>query len=200
MPWLGMKRIAFIPVDRLRFNESPQGVPGFPVPADWREQIERRIYYDRDPLTGLNVSLRDYIYTTSQGRADLEGVVLDVVQVNQKDVSPSFLAPQFEQPLRGQGFDAGALVMLGGRGAGQGDAGKFWARFVMAEGVGVWAMELTHVLAYYMDLYTNDRANDLNTFDNMDCSCGTHPTAYTKVQLGWLDPSAIARHTVASAE
>ena len=89
--------------------------------------------------------------------------------------------------------------MLGGVNAGQGDGGGFWARFVMAEGVGVWAMELTHVLAYYMDLYTNDPANDLNTFDNMDCACGTHPTAYTKVQLGWLEPSAITRHTVASA-
>ena len=84
MPWLGVKRIAFIPVDRGRWNESPQGQPGFPVPADWREQIERRIYFDRDPITGLNVSLRDYIYTTSQGRADLEGVVLDVVQVDEK--------------------------------------------------------------------------------------------------------------------
>jgi hypothetical protein len=62
----------------------------------------------------------------------------------------------------------------------------------MDEGVGVWAMELTHVIAEYMDLYTNDRANDLNNFDNMDCACGTHPTAYTKMQLGWLDPSAIA--------
>ena len=59
----------------------------FPVPADWREQIDRRIYFDRDPLTGLNVSLHDYVYAASQGRADLEGVVLDVVQVNQKDAS-----------------------------------------------------------------------------------------------------------------
>ena len=119
MPWLGVKRIAFIPVDRGRWNESPQGQPGFPVPADWREQIERRIYFDRDPITGLNVSLRDYIYTTSQGRADLEGVVLDVVQVDQKDVPPSFLASQFEQQLRADGFDAGALVMLGGRAPGR---------------------------------------------------------------------------------
>jgi hypothetical protein len=70
----------------------------------------------------------------------------------------------------------------------------------MAEGVGVWAMELTHAIAGYADLYTNDRANDLNGFDNMDCACGTHPTAYTKVQLGWLDPSAIMIDTAASAQ
>jgi outer membrane protein assembly factor BamB len=195
-----MKRIAFIPVDRGQFNESPQGVPGFAVPADWQEQIESRIYFNRDPITGLNVSLRDYIYTTSQGRADLEGVVLDIVRVSPKDVPPSFLASRFEEQLRHDGFDAGALVMLGGQGAGQGEAGKFWARFAMAEGVGVWAMELTHVLSYYMDLYTNDRANDLNNFDNMDLSGGMHPTAYTKVQLGWLDKSAITAVTGSSAE
>ena len=201
MPWLGRKRIAFIPVDRgFRYNESPQGVPGFAAPADWREQIERRIYFDRDMTTGLNVSFRDYIYTVSHGRADMDGVVLDTVFVDQKDVPPSFLASQFEQRLRGEGFDAGALVMLGGVNAGQGEAGKFWARFTMAESVGVWAMELIHVLANFMDLYTNDRPNDLGSFDTMDCGCGTHPTAYTKVQLGWLDASAIVRQDAAQAE
>ena len=70
----------------------------------------------------------------------------------------------------------------------------------MAEGVGVWAMELTHVLCLYMDLYTNDRPNYLNNYDNMDCSCGTHPTAYTKVQLGWLDPSAIVVESSRAAQ
>ena len=201
MPWLGLKRIAFIPVDRgFRYNESPQGVPGFAVPSDWREQIEGRIYFDRDPVTGLNVSLRDYIYTTSHGRADMHGVVLDTEFVDQKDVPPSFLASQFEARLRGEGFDAAALVMLGGVNAGQGDAGGFWARFTMAEPVGVWAMELIHVLANFMDLYTNDRPNDLGRFDNMDCGCGTHSTAYTKVQLGWLDPSAITQQAGAQTE
>jgi hypothetical protein len=100
-----------------------------------------------------------------------------VYTLDRQDVPPDFLASQFEQSLRQQGFDAAALVMNGGLGAGTSVVPGFWARFVMAEGVGVWMMELTHVLTYFMDLYTNDRANDLNTFDNMDCSCGTHPTA-----------------------
>jgi hypothetical protein len=202
MPWLGLKRIAFIPVDRgVRYNESPQGVPGFAVPPNWREQIERRIYYDSDLVTGLNVSFRDYIYTVSQGRADLEGVVRDMVFVDQKDIPPNHLGSQVKEQLQREGFDAAALVLLGGINAGQGEKdGGFWARFTMAEGVGVWAMELTHVLANFMDLYTNDQPNDLGSFDNMDFGWGTHPTAYTKVQLGWLDPSAIELQTDARAE
>jgi hypothetical protein len=138
------------------------------------------------------VSLRNYIQTISLGRADIEGEVQKVYTLDRKDVPPDFLASEFEQSFRDQRFDAAALVMNGGPSTGTSSAPGFWARFAMVEGVGVWMMELTHVLTSYMDLYTNDTPNDLNTFDNMDCSCGTHPTAYTKVQLGWLDPSAIA--------
>jgi hypothetical protein len=124
-----------------------------------------------------------------------------VFPLNRRDVPPDFLAPQFEQQFRNEGFDAAALVMLGGPGAGQASGlPGYWTRFVMVEGVGVWAMELTHAIAGYADLYTNDRANDLNGFDNMDCACGTHPTAYTKVQLGWLDGSAIVVDAATSAD
>jgi transposase InsO family protein len=60
MPWLGLKRIAFIPVDQPGLNELP-------VPPDWRQEIERRLYFTRDSDRGIDVSLRDYIYTTSYG-------------------------------------------------------------------------------------------------------------------------------------
>ena len=186
-PWLGKKRVAFVPFSRPSFDP-----PGSPQGDNWKQQIWSRIYFWPDALRGVDVSLRNYIQTISQGRADIEGEVKDVYTFDQRDVPPDFLASQFEQLYRDQGFDAAALVMNGGPNTGQGSAPGFWARFAMVEGVGVWMMELTHVLCWYMDLYTNDRANDLNSFDNMDCSCGTHPTAYTKVQLGWLDPSAIA--------
>jgi hypothetical protein len=141
---------------------------------------------------GKDVSLRTYVNRCSQARADLVGAVLDPVSVPLEDVPPSFLAGEYEQSLRAQGFDAAALVFLrSGPGAGQAQGlFAYWARFAMAEGVGVWAMELTHVLTGYADLYTDDTANDLGAFDNMDCACGTHPTAYTKLLIGWLDPSA----------
>jgi PASTA domain len=172
--------------------------PGSPQGSEWQQLIESRIWFWRDTRTGVDVSLRNYIRTISHGRADVDGEVLPVYTLDRQDVPPGFLASQFEQSLRDQGFDAAALVMNGGFGAGTSQFPGFWARFAMVEGVGVWMMELTHVLTYFADLYTNDRAHDLNTFDNMDCSCGTHPTAYTKVQLGWLDPSAITTNATAT--
>jgi hypothetical protein len=193
--WLGTKRIAFLPVSRPSFD-----LPGSLVGAAWQQQIQSRIYYWPDALRGVDVSLRNYIQTISQGRADIEGVVQEMYTLDRRDVPPDFLASQFEQSFRDQGFDAAALVMNGGQGAGTSTAPGYWARFAMAEGVGVWAMELTHVLCLYMDLYTNDRPHDLNNYDNMDCSCGTHPTAYTKVQLGWLDPSAIVVDSARSSQ
>jgi hypothetical protein len=196
-PWLGIKRIAFIPVDRPSFNE-PLGPP----PPDWHEQIERRIFFELDPIKHVDVSLRNYIYTVSRGRADVDGQVLPVHTLDRKDVPPSFLASTYEQSLRNQGFDAAALVMIGHPGAGQGDlgVGAYWARFVMEEGVGVWAMELTHVLAGFADIYSNSVPHDLGSYDNMACNCGTHPSAYSKVQLGWLDPSAIVVDSAPTAE
>ncbi len=148
----------------------------------------------------MNVSLRDYIFTTSQGRADLQGAVQDVYTLSVKDVPPAFLASEFEDRFKSDGFDAAALVMLGNPPDGQAEGiFKYWARFGMRDYVGVWAMELTHLFTGIWDLYTNDPVNDLRSFDNMDLAYGTHPTAYTKVELGWLDPSAIVLNDEAAA-
>ncbi len=193
MPWLGLKRIAFIPVDQPGLNELP-------VPPDWRQEIERRLYFTRDSDRGIDVSLRDYIYTTSYGRADLEGVVLDTVVMGQPGLPLDYVKFKFEH-LK-QEFDAAAVVTLGKVATGQGECfpGAFWAWFNMVSGVGLWAMELTHVLGSLWDLYTNDKPNDLDRFDNMDNSSGTHSTAYTKMLLGWLDASAIAIDTLVGAQ
>ena len=193
-PWLGLRRVAFVPVDRPGYNE-----PNAPPPANWADLIWQRVFYWAD-RNGLDVSLRNYIVTTSYGRADIEGEVQPMETVNIQDVPPSFLAGKLEQSLRDQGFDAAALVMLGGACAGQGDPGGFWARFVMAEGVGVWAMELTHVLVNFVDLYSDIVVpRDLKPYDNMAGANGVHCTAYSKTLLGWLDPSAIVEVTGSSA-
>jgi hypothetical protein len=169
-------------VDRGLYNE-------YPVPPDWRGEIERRVYYDRDPATGMDVSLRNFILTMSQGRADIAGDVLDTITLVQKEVTPGDLTAQLAPIVQSGAYDAGALVMLGGRGAGVNYG--FWSRFVMVEGVGVWAMELMHGLTGMLDLYTYLVPHDLGGFDTMACACGTHLTAYTRMLLGWLDPSAI---------
>ena len=185
MSWIGRKKLAFVPVYR------PHAIPPDQIPANWETDILRRALHDPDPVTGLDRSLRAYIHTVSSGRADLDAVVLPMQIVDQQDVPPTILESQLGAQLREQGFDAAAIVMLGGPGAGT--ASGFWARFVMLEGVGVWAMEFMHSLTGFGDLYPF--GGNLGAFDQMACSCATHPTAYTKAAIGWLDMSAIAGHT-----
>jgi hypothetical protein len=115
---------------------------------------------------------------------------MPIATVDAQDVPPDVLEPQLGPQLRQQGFDAAAIVMLGGPGAGT--SAGFWVRFVMAEGVGVWAMEFMHSLTGFADLYPFN--GNMGGFDEMACSCATHPSAYTKAAIGWLDPSAIAQH------
>ena len=187
MSWIGTKRLAFIPVFRPRQDA---------VPPDWEAQIQRRIFWDPD-AKGRDRSLRAHIHTTSYGRADLDGSVLPRVSIDRVDVSVDALESELGPSLRDQGFDAAALVMLGGAGAGTAQIAGFWVRFVMVEGVGIWAMEFVHTLTGYHDLYIHP--GHPGNFDNMAGATGTHPTAYTKLRLGWLDPAAIALHGVRAA-
>lgn len=190
MTWIGRKKLAFIPFRRPTFDE-------FPVPTDWPNEILRRVLFDPSPTTGADRSLRAYIHAASSGQADLDPVVLPMVTIDQGDVPPDFLESQLGSQLRDQGFDAAAIVMLGGLGAGS--TRGFWCRFVMLEGVGVWAMEFMHSLTRFADLYTlpgysDSPFGDMGAFDEMACSCSTHPSAYTKAAIGWIDGSMIAQH------
>ena len=189
MSWIGRKRIAFIPVHRP--NAHP---PDDPVPADWPNEIRRRVFCDPDTTTRMDRSLRAYIHAASSGLADLDGVVQPMVVLDEQDVPVDALEGQFGAQLRSQGFDAGALVMLGQPPTGTSQRGGFWARFDMSEHLGVWAMECMHVLTNFNDLYPFN--GNMGGFDEMACNCGTHPSAYTKAAVGWLDPSAIALHDV----
>ncbi|HWQ68356.1 MAG TPA: hypothetical protein VN494_00135 [Patescibacteria group bacterium] len=187
MTWIGRKKIAFIPLSR------PNAHPPDQVPADWEAQILRRVLFDPNPTTGADRSLRAYIHAASSGRADLDAVVMPRESVDQQDVPVAFLEGKLGAQLRSQGFNAAAIVMLGGPGAGTAQSGGFWARFVMLEGVGVWAMELMHCLTAFR------HAHNMGKFDEMSCACATHPSAYTKAAIGWLGASAIASHSGQSA-
>src|ERR671922_188715 len=165
MSWIGKKKIAFIPVNRPSVDV---------LQSDWKEQILRRIHCD--PVQpGVDKSLHSYINTTSYGRAELEGHVLPVVEIEKQDIPADALAGQYEESLRSQGFDAAAVVTLNGEGAGNAQSAGFWTRLVMADGVGMWAMELLHVLTGYRDLYlfaahTGSRATAPSRYDY--CSAG----------------------------
>ena len=140
MPWLGRKKIAFIPLHRP--NAHP---PDEPIPADWPAEILRRVYYDPNAFRDLpDRSLRTYIHTVSSGLADLDATVLPMEVLDQQDVPPDALEGKLGASLRAQGFDAAALVMLGQPPTGQGEVDGFWARFDMSETLGTWSMELMH--------------------------------------------------------
>ena len=188
MTWNGLRRVAFVPVHRS--NAHP---PDQPVPADWAADILARVLYDPNAALGIDRSLRTYIHTASSGRADLDAVLMPMMTIDQQDVPPDQYEGELGPALRGTGFDAAALVMLGGPGAGTAQRGGFWARFVMAEGVGTWAMELMHCLTSFDDLYPF--GGNMGMYDEMASNGGTHPSAYTKAAIGWLDESAIARHS-----
>jgi hypothetical protein len=185
MTWIGRKKLALVPLYR------PNAHPPDQIPTDWTNLILRRVLFDPDPMTGADRSLRAYIHAASSGLADLDAVVMPMAVVDQQDVPPTILEGQLGSQLRDQGFSAAAIVMLGGLGAGT--SSGFWVRFVMLEGVGVWAMEFMHSLTGFGDLYPFN--GNMGAFDEMACSCGPHPSAYTKAAIGWLDASAIARHS-----
>lgn len=189
MTWIGRKKLAFVPLSR------PNAHPPDQIPADWENLILQRALFDPD-AKGADRSLRAYIHAASSGRADLDAVVQPRHSVDQQDVPPGILESQIGAQLRAQGFDAAAIVMLGGPGAGT--SAGFWVRFVMREGVGVWAMEFMHSLTGFRDLYPFD--GNMGAFDEMACACATHPSAYTKAAIGWLDASAIVSQKVSAAD
>ena len=198
MAWVGRKKLALIPLYR------PNAHPPDQIPDHWQDLIMQRVFFDPDPHTTADRSLRAFIHTASSGLADLDAVVLPMQTIDEQDVPVNALEGLLGDQLRNEGFDAAAIVMLGGFGAGTSLRGGFWARFVMVEHIGVWAMEFMHCLTGFGDLYTlpgytDNPHGDMGAFDEMAASSATHPSAYTKAAIGWLDASAIAQHTTRSA-
>ena len=197
-PWLGTKRVAFVPVFR------SVAAPPDQMPSGWENSILRRVTYDPRPeANGADRSLRAWVRAASSGLADIDPIVLPVQTIDRQEVEPGALDGQLRATLQSQNVDAGVLVMLGGRGAGTNSG--FWSRVVMAESNGVWLMELIHGLTGFKDLYhfANDSdpaTRSIDSFDQMSASSQTHPTAFTKNELGWLDGAAIRLHTGASSD
>ena len=187
-PWIGTKRIAFVPTYR------PHAAPPDQIPPDWPDAILQRLIFDPD-AQGRDRSFRGWVRAASSGRADVEPVVLGMETIDQQVVDPNVWEGKLGPGLRAQGIDAAAIVMLGGQGAGTNWG--FWSRFVMAEDTGIWAMEMLHGLTGCWDFYPfgNDvdpAANAIGTFDEMSQARLSHPTIYTKVQFGWAEASHIA--------
>jgi hypothetical protein len=189
MAWLGLKKLILVPLYR------PNAIPPDVIPQDWPNAILRRMLFDLDHRK-QDVSLRAYIYTVSSGRADLSAVVQPMETLNQQDVPPNIFESSLGPLMRAQGYEAAAIVMLGGPGAGT-NAG-YWSRFVMVEQVGVWAMEFMHGLTGFGDLYPFN--GNMGAFDEMACSCAVHPSAYTKRAIQWIDGNTVAHHPKGTGE
>ena len=191
-PWLGRKRVAFVPL--YRTNAAPPDQ----IPPDWENMIYRRVVYNpRTEAKGADRSLRAWLRAVSSGLADIEPVVLPMQTIDKQVVEAVELEGSLGSSLRNQGVQAAVLVMLGGRGAGTNSG--FWSRVVMAESNGVWLMEILHGLTGFKDLYhfNNDvdpAERSIDTFDQMSASSQTHPTIFTKNDLGWVEDSAIRLH------
>jgi len=184
-PWVGSRRVAFVPVINRQVDAG--------VPPGFRDTVVRRVFGDFDPVTQVDRALRRYISTVSYGRAALSAQVTDPVEA----ANPDTMGAALRSIPSGHDFDACCAVLPSG---GPDRTGFAWwhgdevngfqsfARVNLAEGLGVWAMELVHCLGDFADLYNTNP--HLAGFDNMACSCGTHPTVHTKMHLGWLAESA----------
>lgn len=199
MPWLGLKKLAFIPLSRT--NASPPDV----IPDDWAEKILQKVYSAKDPTTGADISVRTYIRTVSSGLADLEVEVQPPQTIDGQDIKPDALEATQGNQLRAQGFDGAAIVMLGGPFGGS--TKDYWSRFVMRDDLANWVGELVHqtALCDLPDLFDNTSEYPGEGMGNFDQEASqpysaTHFCAWTKRAIQWIDPSTVALHHGGSVE
>jgi hypothetical protein len=196
MAWLGRKKLAFIPLSRT--NAHPPDV----IPANWAEQITQRVFFDKDPNTGTDRSVRAYIHTVSSGLADLDVSVQPPQTIAGQDIAPNALEATMGAQLRANGFDGAAIVMLGGPDGGE--TIGYWSRFCMSDDLGHWVGELVHQtgLCNLPDLFDfTDEYPDENMlgFDQEAGYLATHFSAWTKRAIGWIDPSTVPVQTTQTA-
>jgi hypothetical protein len=201
-PWLGRARFLFIPL-------IVDGVAGWDEPPDdYQEFVRRRLYFDPDPQTGEDRSLTSYVEAISYGRASMDATVSTPVTLKKLGVkdNPTLLAIN-AQP------DAHRYEYLSvvyppnrvGAGGGMAQDGKIdfspprtpnvtkaRSRFRSDAPIGTWAMEVLHNATGIGDYYNG--VMHPGRFDEMADSEATHPSAYTKLEAGWLDRTVVPLH------
>ena len=199
-PWIGSRKIAVIPAVVNGPNFSPP-------PANWVDLISQRVFFDPDPVSGVDRSLAAYIHTVSYGKALLEADIFAPVTVPWSGCGATQDAAIQATPAAHAYAYVCVVFTAGTHGC---DGWAFWDNppfpfnppppsgtnnlrnwcyVSMGASLGVWSMEVMHALTAFGDLY-NTNPNPGN-FDNMACSCGTHPSTFTKLKLGWLDPGLV---------
>lgn len=196
--WIGTKQLAVIPAIVEQQIPSDPSVPA--APPDFRDQVVARAAFDFDIATSHDRSLRKYIHAISYGKALLEVQVFDPVTVAwQMHGNPRVPNPGLTMDNAIAAVPAAASIPYKLVVFHEGFGVRSWAFYSdgsqgnayvdLGGALGAWAMEVLHMTTAFGDLYNT--APDPGRFDNMACACGTHPSTYTKLKIGWLDPSNV---------
>lgn len=198
-PWIGVRRVAIVPV----FDKTMDRPP----PPDWETQVRNRMFYDPDPVTGLDRSFQAYLHALSYGRAFIDGEVLPAVWSETAEVN----VPAMDSLPPGHGFSHLVAVLPHSVGVHRGGH-AFWdlparngftawarvalyddANLTVRQPIGVWGMEILHIITEFGDLYNvNPNLGDYDVMAGAGAS--SHASAHTKQTLGWLGRGRIAAH------
>ena len=198
-PWIGRKRVAFVPLFR------STAAPPDQIPRDWENVILRRVVYDPRPeAKGADRSLRAWLRAASSGLADIDPIVLPMQTIDE--------AGCHARRARGPAWQPVARSRHGRRRAGDARrpaVGHQWRLLVarrdggkqrrVADGVDPRPDRLQRPLSF-QQRRRSGRSAPIETFDEMSASSQTHPTAFTKNELGWLPASAMPLHVGASID
>ena len=196
--YIGPKEVAFIVVDA---PEYP------PLPQNWESILRSKIFFDQ-PIGG---DLRSYIRTISYGRARLTGDLygpypIKLPRDSNNNISYGSIIDLGIQAAQGQieDYSYACVVATNNRLTDWAIFNNFPRGYFyknpdstitdactvdLDAPLGVWAMEVLHMLTRFGDLYGIPDSPD--GYDVMDCSCGSHPSAYTKIKFGWLESNSV---------
>jgi hypothetical protein len=199
LPWVGVRRLAIVPVFNRHIDPPPS--------PDWIYQIRSRMFYDPD-ATGVDRSFQAYLHALSYGQAFVAGQIFPPVVADDDEVN----IPAMHSLPPGHGYTHMVAVLPHSFGTHRGGIAFWdfppvngitaWARVALYEDkqltqrqpIGVWAMEILHMVTEFGDLY-NTQPN-LGRYDVMaGAGASTHASAHTKIHMGWLPSSAFLTHT-----
>ena len=207
--WVGSKKVAVLPCIALH--------PGIPAPpVDFMAKVQRRIFFDPDPNTGIDRSLRRYLFTVSYGRAVLDAEVLDPVTINWRQdanssdpADPTVGAQIADSRVEAIGlaqprianYEFVMVIFPKVSGVNFLPAYAFFENknsyMFLDNPIGAWAMELLHIATGFGDLYIDprnplpDRPLTPGNLDEMDTAGAMHPSTFTKLSMGWLDANSV---------
>jgi hypothetical protein len=201
-PWIGERRLLVIPTNVIGSGYDPP-------PDNWKELVDGRINFDPDSATGIDRSVRAYIHAISYGQAELTADIADPITVPAAADGSCRTVQAIQAHPTSHLYEYACVVFMSGNHPCGGQA--IWdtppiefnpprspnlvrarCRVRMNESLGVWAMEILHIVAKFGDLYNTSPHPD--GFDEMACSCGTHPSIFTKLAFGWLKSSDVLTH------